>query len=65
MIEVHPRLFIGTEFDYESQVRQQAGWWVVHACKEPYHRQLLGYTGDLHPKPTPNIFLRGGRERCF
>ncbi len=41
MIEVHPRLFIGTELDYESQVRLREGWWVVHACKEPYHRQLL------------------------
>ncbi|HZM06195.1 MAG TPA: dual specificity protein phosphatase family protein [Candidatus Saccharimonadales bacterium] len=62
MIEVYPRLFIGTEFDYESQTRSSAGWWVVHACKEPYHRQLLGYAGRAAPKTHPE-YLFARRER--
>ena len=62
MIEVHPRLFIGTEFDYESQVRSQTGWWVVHACKEPYHRRLLGYTGRAVSTNHPE-YLFARRER--
>jgi predicted protein tyrosine phosphatase len=62
MIEIHPRLHIGTEADYETRVRTQAGWWVVHACKEPYHRQLLGYTGRAAPKTHPD-YLFARRER--
>jgi predicted protein tyrosine phosphatase len=26
-------------------VKFQPSWFVIHACKEPYHRQALGYTG--------------------
>lgn len=57
MIEICPRLFVGSETDYEMSVRHQTGWWVVHACKEPYHRQLLGYRGRGAPKDHPEYFL--------
>ena len=50
MKEIAPGFFIGTQADYESVVKHQDGWWVVHACKDPYHRQLLGYTGRGAPK---------------
>jgi hypothetical protein len=49
MIEIHPNLYIGHQGDYEYQVKGQDGWAVVHACKEPYHRQLLGYTSRGAP----------------
>lgn len=62
MIEVHPRLFIGTEADFETQVGSRPGWWVVHACKEPYHRRLLGYTGRAAPKDHPE-YLVARRDR--
>jgi len=65
MIEVYPRLFIGTESDYESQVRSQTGWWVVHACKEPYHRQLLGYAGRAAPKTHPEYFFARRERRLY
>jgi len=63
MIEIHPRLFVGTEIDYEARVQQETGWWVVHACKEPYHRRLLGYSGRGAPKNHPEYLLaaRPGR----
>ena len=44
MIEVYPDLFVGTERDYESVVRHEDEWYIVHACKEPYHRRELAYT---------------------
>lgn len=50
MIEIFPNLFIGNEHDYETKVRHEPGWCVVHACKEPYHRQALGYSGRAAPK---------------
>jgi predicted protein tyrosine phosphatase len=63
MIEVHPGLFVGNQDDYESNVKHQSGWRVVHACKEPYHRQTLGYTGRAAPKSHPEYLLarRGNR----
>ena len=38
MIETIPNLFVGSEAD-EQRLRGQAGWFFIHACKEPYHRQ--------------------------
>ena len=63
MIEIHPSLFIGNEYDYEYRVRTEPGWRVVHACKDPYHRQALGYTGRAAPKTHPEYLIarRDGR----
>jgi hypothetical protein len=63
MIEVHPGLFVGSDDDYRHAVHGQLGWCVVHACKEPYHRQALGYTGRAAPKTHPEYLVarRGNR----
>jgi len=63
MIEIHPNLYVGNQDDFEYQVKGQDGWAVVHACKEPYHRQLLGYTTKGAPKDHPEYFFaeRGNR----
>ena len=56
-IEVHPGLYVGWRGAYEHAVRHLDGWYVVHAAKEPYHRQTSdgqhrgfqnqgGYRGD-------------------
>lgn len=62
MIEVLPNLFVGSEVD-EALVRGQSGWFVVHACKEPYHRQALGYRGRAAAKDHPEYLIarRPGR----
>src|SRR5947209_1940983 len=57
MIEVFPNLFIGTRNDYETSVAGQAGWAIVHACKEPYHRRAVGYKGWNAPKNHPEFLL--------
>jgi hypothetical protein len=63
MIEVQQGLFVGSQHDYEFTVARQTGWAVVHACKEPYHRQALGYSGRAAPKDHPEYFRaqRGNR----
>lgn len=63
MIEIYPNLYIGDEYAYESKVRHESGWCVVHACKEPYHRRALGYTGRAAPKDHPEYLIarRGNR----
>lgn len=50
MIEVHERIHVGTRNDYENIVKGKEKWCVVHACKDPYHRSALGYTGRSAPK---------------
>ena len=62
MIEVHKNLFVGSEQD-ERSIRGETGWFVVHACKEPYHRQALGYTGRAASKDHPEYLIarRPGR----
>lgn len=49
MIEVAPNLYVGNQLDYENKAKGR-DWNVVQACKEPYHRQALGYTGMAGPR---------------
>jgi|AntRauTorcE11898_2_1112593.scaffolds.fasta_scaffold23468_2 rhodanese-related sulfurtransferase len=59
MIEVYNNLFVGDERDYESNIRlkNQDKWNILHACKEPYHRQALGYSGRGAPKSHPEYLV--------
>jgi hypothetical protein len=52
MIEIHPNLFVGTEYDEEA-VRGRADWYVISAAKFPYHKDALGYSGREAPKDHP------------
>ncbi|WP_213287573.1 dual specificity protein phosphatase [Bradyrhizobium sp. sGM-13] len=72
MIEVYPNLFVGNQLDYENHVFSdyaygpKAGWAVVHACKEPYHRQALGYIGRGAPKDHDEyLFAFRGDRLCL
>ena len=60
--EISPGLYIGTQADFESLVRHQKGWWVVHACKYPYHRDLLGYRTRAAPEGPHYYRVRHPRE---
>lgn len=57
MIEIYSNLYIGDQNDYEHTVKYQNNWLVVHACKEPYHRQILGYRGRGAPKQHPEYLI--------
>jgi len=60
--EIFPNLFVGHQGDFEHQVDGREGWAVVHACKDPYHRKLLGYTTPGAPKgPEYLAAVRGDR----
>ncbi len=65
MVQIHPKLFVGAESDYELHIKSQLGWAVVHACKEPYHRRLLGYTGRGAPKDSPEYFFARRGDRLY
>ncbi len=63
MIEVYHDLFVGNQDDYDYNISRQNGWAVVHACKEPYHRQALGYKSRGAPRGHPEYLVarRGNR----
>lgn len=69
MIEVADGLYVGSDADFRKHLAPLmqgdtfATWAVVHACKEPYHREALGYTGRAAPKDHPEYLLahRGHR----
>lgn len=66
MVEVYANLFVGDQTDYELRVSREDGWCVVHACKEPYHRQALGYTGKGAPKNHPEyLWARRDHRLCL
>jgi hypothetical protein len=65
MIEIYPKLHIGNQDDYELNVARQPGWAVVHACKEPYHRQALGYTGRAVSKTHPEYLIARRENRLI
>ena len=63
MIEIYPNLYVGNQDDYENNVKYKPEWFIVHACKEPYHRQALDYKTRGAPKGHPEYFIarRGNR----
>lgn len=56
MVEVYPNLFVGNEVDGYSMLNT-AGWYIIHACKEPFHRQAVGYSGRAVPKTHPEYLI--------
>ena len=61
MIEVHPGLFVGDQGD---ALAAPPGCFIIHACKEPYHRAALGYTGRSAAKDHPE-YLVAHRPGCL
>lgn len=62
MREVFPNLYCGNDNDYSNLMKEHIpgreidqptdNWAVVHAAKEPCHRQFVGYTGRGCPKES-------------
>ena len=50
MIQIHPNIYLGNDEDVK---KTDDSWYVVHACKEPYHRKALGYKGRAPDKSDP------------
>jgi len=57
MIEVYPKIWVGDAWDYETYASRFYDFAVVHACKEPYHRQAVGYRGRAAPKDHPEYLV--------
>lgn len=57
MVEVYKNLYVGNQEDFFKNPISFNDWAVVHACKEPFHRNLLGYTGRGAPKDDPRYLF--------
>ncbi|EKE87533.1 dual specificity protein phosphatase family protein [Idiomarina xiamenensis] len=64
MLEVYPKLFVGNDTD-ASVASQESSWFIIHACKEPYHRQALGYSGRAAPKGHPEYLIAKRENRLI
>lgn len=54
-------IYLGNMYDYED-IRDIAKWSVVHCCKDPYHKELVGYSGNLKPDhPNYKYIIVGNR----
>lgn len=66
MIEVFPGLFVGDANDLihadGGNDTIAAGWFVISAAKDPWHRRALNYTTRGAPKDHPE-YLIAARER--
>jgi len=57
-------VYVGEDEDAELILKSTNDEWaIVHACKEKWHRELLGYTGRGAPKDHPEYLFaeRGNR----
>lgn len=65
MIEIVENLFVGNQYDYEKNVKYRNDFSVVHACKEPYHRRALGYSGRGAPNSHPEYLVAKRENRLI
>ena len=56
MYKICNNLYVGSDMRYKS-IRNEKDWCVIHACKEPYHRQLLRYTSRGCPSSHPEYYF--------
>lgn len=63
MKEVHKNLWVGDQSDWLIIEPNSRDWMVLHAAKEPWHREFVGYSGRGAPKDSPEYLwaLRGNR----
>ena len=57
MVQVAKGIWVGNQEDAEYGWKRKQEWAFVHACKEPWHRQFVGYTGNGAPKDNPEYYF--------
>lgn len=60
MEEVYKNIYVGNQNDYDSANTSE--WAVVHACKDPFHKELVGYRGNLSPNHSNYALIEKGNR---
>lgn len=63
IVEVFPNLFVG-DADGISEA-QDRGMFIIHAAKEPWHRERLGYTGRAAPNDSEYYLCEVGEDEMW
>lgn len=58
MKQIAPNVWVGSQADFESLDQYGTEWPIVHACKEPHHRKMVGYTGRAAPDGPERLWAR-------
>jgi len=65
MKEVFKNLWCGSQWDYINKFDMgDTDWAILHACKEPYHRNFVRYTGRGCPKDSPEYLWALRHDGC-
>jgi len=64
MKEIDTNIFVGSLEDYEN-IKYNPDFVFVQACKEPCHRQALGYTGRAANKNHPEYLVAYRPQRII
>ena len=56
MIEISNRVFVGNDDDYRYGWSHERNWSFVHAAKDPWHREFVGYKGRSAPKESDEYY---------
>jgi len=56
-VEVATGLWVGADGDYGA-MREREGWSYLHAAKEPWHREMVGYLTKSAPEGPERLFAR-------
>lgn len=64
MKEIDKNIFVGSLEDYEA-LKFSSEFFFVQACKEPCHRQALGYTGRSVNKHHPEYLIAHRPQRII
>ena len=61
MQHIYKNIYCGNELD-AFQVLDSNDWVILHCCKDPFHKRMVGYTGNLPPNhPNYKYKISGAR----
>ena len=66
MHQISDRVFVGAQTDFDMINRPwETEWPILHAARDPWHRQLLGYAGRGAPKEHPEYLFARRENRLY
>lgn len=64
MIHIFQNIYCGNEND-AYQVLNSDDWAILHCCKNPFHKRMVGYKGNLPPNHPDYKYKINGRRMAL
>ena len=65
MIQVFNSIYVGSQIDFETIRQNQTKWGILHCCKDPYHKELVRYQGNLSPTHPDYAYKINGNRMAL